>query len=200
MNETNEPTRNEDNTSSGDQSSSLPATYSFPPLYTRQPNVMIRKQQINAWIDIILQFAQLHKYWIISQDGTPVSSNLSIFNNESIQRSVPQVFIDEIWSQMIQEKKALPVQEHHKNINQYFILWKDIQSWASIILQWFEDFNKLNQVVTIYELSQSDETMEYEFHQMPESLLKVCLKPLCKRNRATMLNDEHGTPIAIKVV
>ncbi|CCC71360.1 hypothetical protein NCAS_0H00500 [Naumovozyma castellii] len=176
----------------------LPPIYSFPPLYTRQPNSIIRNQQLNAWIDLILQYARENKCWTMAKTGTSTADpKFNIFHNESIQRSVSPMFIDEIWALMIKQSKAIV---NNDNNNNYFILWQNIDSWASLILQWFEDSNKLNQVVTIYELSQGDETINWEFHQMPEPLLILALKPLCKRNRATMLKDEDGAPIAIKVI
>ncbi|CAI4839196.1 BGP_1a_G0030420.mRNA.1.CDS.1 [Saccharomyces cerevisiae] len=201
--------------------SALPPVYSFPPLYTRQPNSLTRRQQISTWIDIILQYCKTKKIWYMSVDGTVINDNeldsgstdnddskkisKNLFNNEDIQRSVPQVFIDEIWSQMTKEGKCLPIDQSGRRSSnttttRYFILWKSLDSWASLILQWFEDSGKLNQVITLYELSEGDETVNWEFHGMPESLLYYCLKPLCDRNRATMLKDENDKVIAIKVV
>ncbi|CAI1521709.1 hypothetical protein SEUBUCD646_0J02930 [Saccharomyces eubayanus] len=200
---------------------SLPPVYSFPPLYTRQPNSLTRRQQLSTWIDIISQYCKSKKIWYMSADGTVIDDDRSengktdnedskkvgknLFNNEEIQRSVSQVFIDEIWSQMVKEGKCLPIDQSGRKSNnttttRYFILWKNLDNWASLILQWFEDSGKLNQVITLYELSESDETLSWEFHGMPENLLYYSLKPLCDRNRATMLKDENGKVIAIKVV
>lgn len=184
--------------------SELPPIYSFPPLYTRQPNGLIRRQQINSWIEILLQFCISHKCWLMTAEGMPVGepdvSRQSIFNNSSIQRVVPQVFVDEIWSQMCEEGKALGVQDGKRDSSQFYILWRNLDSWASLILQWFESSGSLNQVVTIYELSQGDGTADWEFHGMPEALLTHCLKPLCQRNRATLIKDERGIAVATKVV
>ena len=44
-----------------------------------------------------------------NDDSKKISKNL--FNNEDIQRSVSQVFIDEIWSQMTKEGKCLPIDQ-----------------------------------------------------------------------------------------
>ncbi|QHS74329.1 ESCRT-II subunit protein VPS25 [Saccharomyces paradoxus] len=199
----------------------LPPVYSFPPLYTRQPNSLTRRQQISTWIDIISQYCKCKKIWYMSADGAVVNDNSldsgntdnddskkvskNLFNNEDIQRSVSQVFIDEIWSQMAKEGKCLPIDQSGRKSNnttttRYFILWKSLDNWASLILQWFEDSGKLNQVITLYELSEGDETFSWEFHGMPENLLYYCLKPLCDRNRASMLKDENDKVIAIKVV
>lgn len=127
-------------------------------------------------------------------------SKQSIFKNVSIQRAVPQVFVDEIWSKMCEDGKALGATEGKKDSSQFYILWRNLDSWASLILQWFESSGSLNQVVTIYELSQGDGTADWEFHGMPEPLIAACIKPLCQRNRATLIKDERGNPVATKVV
>ncbi|QLG71461.1 hypothetical protein HG535_0B05030 [Zygotorulaspora mrakii] len=195
-------------------SATLPAIYSFPPFFTRQPNALIRKQQITSWIEVILQYCKLKKCWSMTVEGSPVEGNPndsninpltggtdnSIFTNSEIQRSVPQVFVEEIWCQMCEENKAVGADQGPKDSSRYYILWRNFDSWASLVLQWFEDAGKLNQVVTIYELTQGDETMTWEFHGMPEQLMAYCLKPLEQRNRATLINDERGKPIAVKVV
>ncbi|EDO18822.1 hypothetical protein Kpol_1028p98 [Vanderwaltozyma polyspora DSM 70294] len=186
---------------------SLPPVYSFPPMYTRQPNSLIRRQQINSWIDIITQFCEGRKCWSMNAEGKPIyedHSNVTnedkkLFTNVELQRTVPQVFVDEIWTQMCQDGKALRY-EDGKNSSMYYILWNSLDLWASLILQWFETSVKLNQVVTLYELSQGDETINWEFHGMPELLLVKCLKPLCNRNRATILKDDNGKPVGVKVI
>lgn len=182
----------------------FPAIYSFPPLYTRQPNALIRRQQISSWIEVILQYCKSRNAWCMTTEGTivtdEVDSNDSIFTNSEIQRSVPQVFVDEIWSKMCDEGKALGAEKGRKDSAQYYILWRNVDSWASLILQWFENSGKLNQVVTIYELTQGDETTDWEFHKMPETLMAYCIKPLCQRDRATIIKDERGSPVAVKVV
>ncbi|CAR29819.1 ZYRO0G17732p [Zygosaccharomyces rouxii] len=183
----------------------LPPIYSFPPLYTRQPNSIIRRQQISSWMDLILQYAKSHNAWCMSAEGSIVTEGSesvqeSIFVNNEIERSVPQVFINEIWSTMCQEGKAIGTDKGKKESPTYYILWRTVDSWASLILQWFESAGKLQQVVTIYELSQGDESIGWEFHGMPEPLTADCLKPLCHRHRATIVNDEYGKPVAVKVV
>lgn len=185
-------------------SKAFPAIYSFPPLYTRQPNALIRRQQISSWIELILEFCKSQNYWCMTAEGIPVTENNeskdSIFTNADIQRSVPQVFVEEIWLRMCDEGKALGVEGGRRDSSQFYLLWRNFDSWASLILQWFENSGKLNQVVTIYELTDGDETVDWEFHGMPQTLMAFCIKPLCQRNRATLINDERGKPVATKVV
>lgn len=171
----------------------MPSIYQFPPLYTRQPNLLIRQKQLETWVDIIAEYCKENKQWIVSREGD-VGDSANIFRNTEINRSVPQLFVNEIWSEMVSKGKAIA---HETS---YYVLWRDMDSWSSLILQWFETVGKLNQVVTLYELVESDETLEWEFHGMPEPLLQKCLKPLCVRNRATLMKDENGVPVAIKVV
>ncbi|SCW03718.1 LAFE_0G16688g1_1 [Lachancea fermentati] len=178
----------------------LPPIYSFPPLYTCQPNALIRQQQLDTWCELILEFAKTNKAWCMSQEGTIVtnseqaSSIPSIFVNEQIQRSAAAPFIEEIWSKMLQSEKAI-----RSSKSTYIILWKSLDSWSSLILQWCESSGKLNQVITLYELTEGDETLDWEFHGMDIELCEKCLLKLCDRGRATMLKDQ-GKVMGVKIV
>ncbi|CCH61802.1 hypothetical protein TBLA_0F02630 [Henningerozyma blattae CBS 6284] len=195
--------------------SAFPPVYSFPPLYTPQPNALIREQQVSTWIDIILQYCKSKDSWCMTFEGSVIDLSTlmieiatqgipkereSIFKNNDIQRAVPQSFMEEIWKKLVSDGKAISTDIKTKNSRTFYIFWKNVDSWASLILQWFETTTKLNQVVTVYELTQGDESIGWEFYGMPEPMMIHCLKPLLARNRATLMKDEMGKVVAIKVV
>ncbi|SCU81776.1 LANO_0B04148g1_1 [Lachancea nothofagi CBS 11611] len=176
----------------------LPPIYNFPPLYTCQPNVLIREQQLNTWCDLLLEYAKNNNAWCINQEGfimgTSESNNNTIFKNESIQRAAPAPFIDQIWRKMLQSQKVVK-----SSSGVYFMLWRTIDYWSSLMLQWFETCGKLNQVVTLYELLEGDESLNWEFHGMHQSLCEECLQRLCDRGRATLLKEQNKV-MGIKVL
>ncbi|CCF59119.1 hypothetical protein KAFR_0G00860 [Kazachstania africana CBS 2517] len=181
-----------------------PPIYSFPPLYTRQPNKIIRTKQIESWITIILDLASKNKLWTISKDGT-IENSLNIFQNNDIGRSVPPLFIVEIMKIMFTNGQLVSKSDKKSDFdsdlsNEFYILWKPIESWGSLILEWFETSNKMNQVVTLYELGEGDESIGWEFHEMPAPLLVKSLKNLVSRNRCTLIKDENDKYIAMKVI
>lgn len=176
---------------------SLPAIYSFPPLYTRQPNDIIRNKQIDSWINILLQFAKIEKIWELDSNGRFLPDEVNLFENNKINRSVTTTFIKEILNRMKSDQLII---NNNDNTTTFFILWKNLDSWASLILEWFETTNKLNQVVTFYEIVSGDESINWEFHTMPILLISKILQILVKRGRATILKDEYNKDIAIKVV
>lgn len=177
---------------------SLPAIYSFPPLYTRQPNDIIRNKQIDSWINIILQFSKFEKIWELDSNGKFLTNDITLFQNDKINRSVTITFIKEILNKMKSDNYL--INNNNNSNNTFFILWKNLDSWASLILEWFETTNKLNQVVTFYEIVSGDESINWEFHNMPINLISKILQILVKRGRATILKDEYNKDIAIKVV
>ncbi|CCE63144.1 hypothetical protein TPHA_0E00480 [Tetrapisispora phaffii CBS 4417] len=192
----------------------LPKVYYFPPLYTRQVNSLIRRQQIDTWIDLILQYAKSMNCWMMTSEGNLIQTKIdeltgsdsnaiekkSLFVNETIQRSIPHTFVEEIWTHMVENGKAIRTEHDIESNSVYYIMWKGVDLWSSVILQWFETAVKLNQVVTLYELSQGDETIGWDFHGMPEPLLAKCIKSLCDRQRATIMKDEYGKPVGVKVI
>ncbi|SCU80967.1 LAMI_0B04324g1_1 [Lachancea mirantina] len=176
----------------------LPAIYSFPPLYTCQPNALIREQQLTVWCEIIVEFAKKERVWCITAEGTPAKDGgdkQSVFRNDVIQRSVKSTFIEEIWHKMIETEKALRIDSD----SNYFILWRSLDSWSALILQWFESSGKLNQVITLYELIEGDETLGCEFHGMDSMLMEKCLLRLRERGRASLLKDQNKV-MGVKVV
>lgn len=175
------------------------AVRAFPPLYTRQPNLIVRTQQLGTWSDLVLEHCREHKLWTLTAQGEPESSaadNSNVFRNESIQRAVEPMFVQEIWTHMVSQGRALVRQGR----NGYYILWRARESWSALLLEWFETAGKLNEVVTLYELSEDTSTESWEFHGMPTELLVHCLEVLCRSHRATILKDDTGSPIAVKVV
>lgn len=177
-------------------SEELNQIYDFPPLYTRQPNSLIRKQQLNSWTDIILNYARENRIWLMSHDGKPLDpeQDYCIFINKKIQRYVQGPFIDEIWSHAVQKGFAV-----RRSADSYFIFWKSLDSWSSLILQWFETGGKLNQVTTIYEIVSDEQSANYEFHGMNESVCELVLSKLVESGRASLIRNNDKV-VAVKVI
>ena len=189
----------------------VPPIYAFPPLYTRQPNAIIRNKQIDSWEEILLSTARQHGLWEIDTEGKFTTSTTteksatppphlqgSMFTNEAIGRTVPPLFVKEIMSHML--AKGSLVQGGSDSTAAYWVLWKNMDSWASLMLEWCETTGKLGQVVTLYELTMGDESIGWDFHGTPQGLAARCLRLLVKRARATMLQDEYDRDIAVKVI
>lgn len=180
-----------------------PQIYKFPPLYTPQSNKLIRKQQLQSWQSIILQScAQLSK-WCINRSGKIYDTEtgqliFSIFENTEINRSCNLEFQQEIWSFMIQNGSALPLKDSEDS-NMMAIFWESLDSWSSLILEWCESSGKLNQVITIYEICESDENRSCKFYGMPSSFCQLVLQRLVDRGRATLLKDQ-GRFVGVKIV
>lgn len=180
-----------------------PQIYKFPPLYTPQTNKLIRKQQLQTWESIILQTcAQLSK-WCINKNGKIYDQStgellISIFENPEIQRACSLEFQQEIWAYMLQNETALQLKESEDS-NMIAIFWESLDSWSSTILEWCETSGKLNQVITIYEICESDENTNCKFYGMPSSFCLLVLHRLVDRNRATLLKDQ-GKIVGVKIV
>ena len=97
------------------------------------------------------------------------------------------------------KRKIKVVSNSNSTELEFFVLWKSLDAWGSMLLEWFEMCGKLSQVVTLYELGDGDESVGWEFHGMPSGLLVECLKVLVRRGRATLIKDEDRY-IAVKVV
>ncbi|AGO13563.1 AaceriAGL318Wp [[Ashbya] aceris (nom. inval.)] len=176
--------------------SELPSIYSFPPLYTRQPNSLIRAQQLDAWLGVLKDYARGGRVWIMGRDGSArePKGEGSVFVNEQLQRRVPGPFVDEIWAHAVANGAAL-----RHSADSFYVLWRSLDSWSALLLQWFETCGRLNEVVTIYELVAGDEASSWEFHGMHEGLCELALGKLVERGRATLISSD-GSVVAVKVI
>ena len=115
----------------------FPKIYSFPPLYTEQPNTTIQSQQLDSWTSIILQFCQYYKITTLTLDLTPkhsqyeqitISELPNLFNNKSINRLVSPEFQKKIINHLIHLKSNL--YQSQKPQFGIFILWKSLVEWG----------------------------------------------------------------------
>lgn len=185
------------------KSPKVPQIYKFPPLYTPQTNKLIRKQQLQTWESIRLQICSQLSKWCISKNGKIYDSTsgeliISLFENDEIQRSCSQGFQQEIWNYMLQNGTALQLKDSEDS-TLMAIFWESLDSWSSTILEWCESTGKLNQVITIYEICESDENINCKFYGMPSSFCLLVLQRLVDRNRATLLKDQ-GKVVGVKIV
>lgn len=181
----------------------LPNIYKFPPLYTPQSNKLIRKQQLQSWQTIIHQTCSQLSKWCIPKNGKiyDLETNnliLSIFENTEIDRVCNVEFQEEIWSYMLQNGSALKLNESDDACTMA-IFWESLDSWSSTILEWCEYAGKLNQVLTLYEIFESDDNRHCKFFGMPTSFSQLVLQRLVDRGRATLLKDQSKL-VGVKIV
>ncbi|XP_065200693.1 vacuolar protein-sorting-associated protein 25 [Planococcus citri] len=156
-----------------------PWQYNFPPFFTIQPNAETRKKQLEAWRSLILSYFKQTNQHLLDLSNI---SNLSLFNNSSISRSLNREDALVILEYLAKTENAEPID---KNRNRWYILWHSKQEWADIIMNWVQKNGYNNAVVTFHEL----QTMpNQEFTDLHEDILIMGLKQLERQNKAEIIS------------
>ncbi|XKL67525.1 hypothetical protein PGB90_003016 [Kerria lacca] len=165
-----------------------PWQYNFPPFFTIQPNLETRKKQLEAWKTLILNyFKQTNQYILDLSD----ISNLELFNNSSISRSLNRDDVILILDFLTRSENAEAID---KNKNRWYIYWHSLREWAHIIYSWAQKTNRTNSVLTFYEIRS---TPNEEFTELNEEILSKALQLLESQEKAEiiLLQDTCGVKI-----
>ncbi|GAP91240.1 putative vacuolar protein-sorting-associated protein [Rosellinia necatrix] len=71
-----------------------------------------------------------------------------------------------------------------------WIYWRTPDEWAALLEAWVDETAQKGTVLTLYELSQGEETIGTEFHGLELDLLQKALQVLVKRNKAQIFGQE----------
>ncbi|EEQ46472.1 ESCRT-II complex subunit VPS25 [Candida albicans P78042] len=187
----------------------FPKIYSFPPFYTQQPNTTVLNQQLDSWVSIILHYCEYYRITSLSIEGIPKHSQLevplsslsSIFINKTINRQVNSDFQKLIVKHLIHNKKAEFINPKKPELGVY-IYWRSLVDWGDLLYQYVEDTGQKGTVLTIYELTKSEETtVPQDLHNLDETfLVKIIKDYLIKQGKAQLLIDENNEIGGVKIV
>lgn len=195
----------------------FPPIYSFPPFYTRQPNIQTWETQLEHWRRLVLDYSRYYNIWALSLNGLPFAGNEndqddddaeddeedietvhdSLFQNDAIDRSLKNDFILEIYRQMIEKGEADWVNEnnHKQGI---LVYWHSLEEWANILMDWITNTGQEGSVLTLYEIRKGELSQKQEFANMDTHLLTRVLNTLSKEGRARILKDGDNNVVGVK--
>lgn len=183
----------------------FPKIYSFPPLYTKQPNLTVLTNQLDSWMNIILEYSQFYKINTVLLTGQVKHSQIdyksanTVFENKTIDRSITDEFKLDIFKHMITKKKASYINSKQKDQGIY-IYYRSLTEWSDLLYSYIDSSGQLNSILTIYELTKS-ELLLPDLRNLDESLLiKIIKEVLVKRGKAQILLDDNGEIGGVKIV
>ncbi|RCK65160.1 Vacuolar protein-sorting-associated protein 25 [Candida viswanathii] len=193
----------------------FPKIYSFPPLYTEQPNTTIQSQQLDSWTSIILQYCQYYKITSLTLDLVPkhlqythlsLSELPSLFVNKAINRQVGPEFQKKIIAHLLHLNKAVFVNPKKPQFG-IFVLWKSLVEWGNELYSYVDELGQKGTVLTIYELTKSDDE-DGGGIGVPDSLvnldeaflIRIIRDYLIKQGKAQLLIDENNEIGGVKIV
>ncbi|KAI1429885.1 ESCRT-II complex subunit-domain-containing protein [Xylaria sp. FL1777] len=185
----------------------FPREYHFPPFFTRQPNLSTRHSQQSKWASLVLAYCAHHRLYKLGLTA-------ELFHNRRIDRRLGLADAREVLEFMRRDGRAEFINPNHNNNNNNsgggggggggddeggggggggdvaWIYWRTPEEWAALVEAWVDDTAQKGTVLTLYELSQGEDTIGTEFHGLDLELLQKALQVLVKRNKAQIFGQE----------
>ncbi|KAI3645465.1 hypothetical protein MP228_008393 [Amoeboaphelidium protococcarum] len=165
----------------------LPAIYSFPPFFTKQPTPQSWIKQRDSWTNLLMNHLKDQKRFKLTLNQY---SGLEIFSNTNIQRKASTDLINALYKHLLDVGKFQI--DRSDKISSVFVLWQSVDEWAEYMLQWASVRHMQGQILTIYELTQGDETTMEEFYGMEFNLMIMVLQVLERKSKVQILKSSNG--------
>ncbi|XP_069672611.1 vacuolar protein-sorting-associated protein 25 isoform X1 [Periplaneta americana] len=184
-----------------------PWQYSFPPFFTIQVHQETRTKQIAAWRNLVLDYHRISKQCVLDVREAQRSS---LFNNTAIDRKLPQEGIIMILEDLARTgnaesldkpKHSLTSKIKKSNVQQYpvdkykyrwHIYWHTLEEWADLVYNWVQSCGMTNNVCTLYEITDGDNSTDEEFHGLDMEVMVKVLQTLEARSKAELFDDNQG--------
>ncbi|KAK2773955.1 hypothetical protein FQN53_003891 [Emmonsiellopsis sp. PD_33] len=169
----------------------FPATYSFPPFFTLQPNTTTRLSQFQKWSSLIQAWCRHHRLYRLSLIDAVESP---LFHNAQLRKRLSLADARTIVDWMVKGdgggRRAEWVGGDSGGKAVAWIWWRTPEEWAGVLADWVEETGQKNTVLTLYELMEGEATTSQEFHGMDPDVLLKSLQVLVKRGKAQVFGNE----------
>jgi ESCRT-II complex subunit VPS25 len=71
-----------------------------------------------------------------------------------------------------------------------YIYWRKPEEWGNLIASWVEETGQKGSVLTLYELTEGEATVDQEFYAMDSRVLQKSLSTLVKKGKAQVFGTE----------
>ncbi|XP_017774218.1 PREDICTED: vacuolar protein-sorting-associated protein 25 [Nicrophorus vespilloides] len=165
-----------------------PWQYNFPPFFTLQPHKETRVKQITAWKALILDYCGVNKICSIDLRET---NEMSLFTNAAINRTLESSALLVILEELQNSGNAIPMDKQRQR---WEIYWHTLEEFSQIIYNYVMNSNSLDMVLTIFELTESDDVANEEFYKLNSDVFIKVLRVLEKDNKCELilLEDSQG--------
>ncbi|KAK4073607.1 hypothetical protein Trihar35433_3081 [Trichoderma harzianum] len=176
----------------------FPREYFFPAFFTRQTNITIHHAQLTKWSALILAYARHHRLFRITISAAAESD---LFYNRGIDRRLSPPDIREVLDFMRKDGRAEFLRPGDADASSssaadggdvVFLYWRKPEEWAALVEAFVEETAQKGSVLTVYELTEGENTRGTEFHGMDNQVLMKALNILVKRGKAQIFGSEDS--------
>jgi len=163
-----------------------PYFYHYPPYFTIQPIQETADKQAGLWRQLILQYCEHQKVYILS---TAANDEQPLFVNKAIERRLDRHARTLYLDGLVSRGHASWLD---KDRVRCLILWKPIPAWANTIADWVQTYGQQDAVFSIHELSVGDDVQGSDLEGLPMEILLPALKLLSQRGKARLFQNDTG--------
>ncbi|TFB07546.1 Vacuolar protein-sorting-associated protein 25 [Trichoderma ghanense] len=179
----------------------FPREYSFPPFFTRQPNLAIHHAQLTKWSALVLSYARHHRLFRLVVSSAAESE---LFHNRAINRRLSPADVREVLDFMRKDGRAEFVRGNAGAADGgaaaaaaaagdvVLLYWRKPEEWAALVEAYVEETAQKGSVLTVYELTEGENTRGTEFHGMDNQVLMKALNILVKQGKAQIFGSEDS--------
>ncbi|KAH6678876.1 ESCRT-II complex subunit [Plectosphaerella plurivora] len=168
----------------------FPREYSFPPFFTRQTNLTTHHAQLTKWSDLILSYCRHHRIFKLSLGAA------DLFHNKKLNKRLSLADARDVIEFMRKDGRAEYVgaggSQSQTAGDLVWIYWRTPEEWASLVEAWVDETGQKGVVLTLYELTEGDNSKDAEFHGLDQDLLLKALAILSKRGKAQIFGQEDS--------
>lgn len=149
---------------------SFPREYSYPPFFTRQPNLTIHHAQLTKWAALVLAYARHHRLFRIALSA---AADSDLFFNRRLDRRLAPPDIRELVDFMRKDGRAEYLRGGSGGGGDdssaatastaaagdvVFLYWRKPEEWAALVEAYVEETAQKGSVLTVYELTEGENT------------------------------------------
>ncbi|CBY22576.1 unnamed protein product [Oikopleura dioica] len=157
---------------------------SFPPFYTLQKNEETKKKQLDAWSSLVIEHRRRTSASTV--DLSQIRSS-DLFTNSKIERQASIELVEAVFSQLVHKGNAI---WKDKSKSKCLLSPHSFSSLAAALYNWAQMSGNINQVCTVFELSQGEDIGGEIFKNVPEDIIIIALKLLQKERKAELIGTD----------
>ncbi|KAJ1955605.1 Vacuolar protein-sorting-associated protein 25 [Linderina pennispora] len=119
------------------------------------------------------------------------------FHNYQIKRILRVDVLREIVDELVKQGNAVWVGPKHTK-DMCLVFWRKPEEWAAMIHQWVTDRGMINTVLTVYELTNGDDTGDQEFSGLDTVVLRRALDILQSQGKAQLFVGSSDDDLGVK--
>ncbi|KAG2499685.1 hypothetical protein HYH03_002620 [Edaphochlamys debaryana] len=170
----------------------FPYFHNYPPYFTLQPVKETRDKQIALWGSLVLTYCQHTKTFILdSQAPSP------LFVNDAINRKLNTEARIAVLDDLVAQGRA---EWLDKSKRQCLILWKRIDEWVAVLLDFVRTYGLSDSVMTLDELSSGDDVRGTDLYGLHHEVLQRMLRVLEAQGKVRTFKGETPGELGIKFV